>query len=390
MIPTSAERLRNLPPYIFATISQRVGAMQAQGQDVIRLDIGSPDMPPSDHVIQALADSASQPGNHGYAGYRGTASFRQSIARYYQKRFGVTLDSETEVLPLLGSKEGIVNLMLAYLDESSVALIPAVGYPAYTMGAQLVGAQICYVPMPAENDFLLDLDSIDPATWDAAKMLWINYPNNPTGVGATLEFYAEVIEACKKHDVLLASDNPYCDVTFDGYVAPSVLQVPGAKEQAVEFMSFSKTFNMAGWRLGAAVGSAEALKQLLKVKSNVDSGHFRSIYDAGIAAIDNTRPEWFAQRNQMYENRRDMLLTALPEIGLSAQPSIGTLYVWAKVEKMLAQDYVERALTEALVSIAPGAAYGPSGEGYVRLSLSVPDKRVAEGIERLKAWYNQS
>ncbi len=390
MVPESATRLRNLPPYIFATISQRVSAMQAQGQDVIRLDIGSPDMPPADHVVEALAASASQPGNHGYAGYRGTPGFRQAVTRYYQKRFGVALDPDTEVLPLLGSKEGIVNLMLAYLDESSAALIPAIGYPAYTMGAQLVGTQICYVPMPAEKNFLLDLDAIEPATWDAAKILWINYPNNPTGVAADLAFYTEVIEACKSHDVLVASDNPYCDVTFDGYVAPSVLQVPGAKEHAVEFMSFSKSFNMAGWRLGAAVGSAEALKQLLKVKSNVDSGHFRAVYDAGIAAIDDTEPEWFAERNQVYANRRDMLLAALPEIGLSAQPSIGTLYVWAKVEEMPALEYVERALTEALVSVAPGTAYGPGGEGYVRLSLSISDERVAEGIQRLKAWYKQS
>ncbi len=389
MIPVPSARLDNLPPYVFATISQRIGKMQAEGLDVIRLDIGSPDMPPGDHVTAALAASAAQPANHGYAGYRGTASFRQAVARYYQKRFGVDLNPETEVLPLLGSKEGIVNLMLAYLDTDSVALVPSVGYPAYAMGARLVGAQVCYVPMPAEQGFLLDLDSIDEETWEAAKILWVNYPNNPTGAAADLDFYARIMERCREHNVLLASDNPYCDVTFDGYIAPSVLQVPGATEQTVEFMSFSKTFNMAGWRLGAAVGSADALKQLLTVKSNVDSGHFKAIYDAGIAAIDATPTEWFAERNRVYERRRDMLLEALPEIGLSAQQPAGTLYVWAKVEAMPPEAYIERALTEAQVSIAPGTAYGPGGEGYVRLSLSVPDERVAEGINRLKTWYNR-
>lgn len=389
MIPAPSARLQSLPPYIFATISQRIGRMQAEGLDVIRLDIGSPDLPPGDHVTAALAASAAQPGNHGYAGYRGTASFRQAVARYYQKRFGVTLDPETEVLPLLGSKEGIVNLMMAYLEEDSIVLVPSIGYPAYAMGARLVGAQVCYVPMPEENNFLLDLDAIDPNTWDLAKLLWINYPNNPTGVAADLDYYASVVEQCREHQVLLASDNPYCDVTFDGYIAPSVLQVPGAKQQTVEFMSFSKSFNMAGWRLGAAVGSATALKQLLNVKSNIDSGHFKAVYDAGIAAIDDTPEDWFIERNAIYERRRDMLLTALPEVGLSARPSIGTLYVWAKVEHMPASTYVERALTEALVSIAPGAAYGPGGEGYVRLSLSVADERVEEGIERLKNWYNR-
>lgn len=388
-MPTASQRLQNLPPYVFAVISQQIRTMQQDGIDVIRIDIGNPDMPPADFVVAALHDSARQPGNHGYSGYSGIPSFREAVARHYEQRFGVLLNPDTEVLPLIGSKEGIVNLSLAYLDRGDTALVPAVGYPAYGMGARLANADIEYVPMPAEKGFLLDFDAIPRSALSAAKLLWVNYPNNPTGAVADHDFYAQAVQFCAENDILLASDNPYCDVTFDGYEAPSALQTPNARDHAVEFMSFSKSFNMAGWRLGAAVGSAEALKRLLQVKSNVDSGHFRAVYDAGSVALQHTTQDWLDARNAVYQKRRDIIINALPDIGLEAVTPKATLYVWAKTVDMPSRDYVEQALNEAHVSVAPGEAYGPGGEGYIRLSVSAPDERIQEAMNRLKRWYDK-
>lgn len=388
-MPESSERLQNLPPYAFAVISQTIREMTQQGLDIIRLDIGNPDMPPAEHVINALAESSRTPTNHGYAGYAGTPSFREAVARYYQKRFGVTLNPETQVLPLLGSKEGIVNFSLAYLDRGDVALVPTIGYPAYEMGARLAGADRHPLTLNAANGFVPDFDSIPENVAQKAKLLWVNYPNNPTGVVVDNDFYDKAIAFCQQYDVLLASDNPYVDITFDGYVGTSALQAPNALDHTVEFMSFSKTFNMAGWRLGAAVGSAQALRNLLQVKSNVDSGHFKGIYDAGIAALDQTTDDWMQERNQVYQNRRDKILEALPQIGLEASVSKATLYIWAKVLDMSSEDYVKKALEEAHVSTAPGEIYGSDGTGYIRISLSVPDDRLAEGLQRLIRWYNQ-
>lgn len=388
VMPTKAKRLQNMPEYIFAIISQKVRKMELDGTDVIRMDIGSPDLPPAEFVMDALDASTRKSNHHGYSGYRGIPRFREAVARYYKNRFDIDLDSESEVLPLIGSKEGIVNLTLAYLDAGDTVLVPAIGYPSYAMGAKLAGADICYVDMPAEDGFILDLDSISDEVADKAKILWCNYPNNPTGAVADMGFYEDIVTFCKKHDILLASDNPYCDVTFDDYNAPSVLQVAGAKDVAVEFMSLSKTYNMAGWRLGAAVGSKEALKNLLHVKSNVDSGHFIPVYDAGISAIDNTKKEWLAKRNALYKARRDVIINSLSEIGLSAFSPKASLYIWAKVEDMPALDYVEKALQEAHVSLAPGAAYGPGGDEYIRISITITEERLKEGIERLKTWYS--
>jgi len=386
-MPVSSARLQNLPPYIFAIIGQKIAELKKEGHDVIRIDIGSPDLPPADFVIEALAQSARNPENHGYSGYRGTPAYRKSVANYYKKRFDVNLNPDTEVLPLLGSKEGIINLSLAYLDKGDIVLVPSIGYPSYAMGARLANAEIYWVPMSPENNFLLELDNIPVNILQQAKLLWINYPNNPTGAVADLKFYEDVVQFCKQHDILLVSDNPYVDVTFDDYQASSLLEVAGAKSIGVELMSFSKTFNMAGWRLGAAIGAADALKTLLQVKSNVDSGHFIGVYDAGIAAMDCTTPEWIQKRNAVYARRRDKILAALPHIGLNASKPQASLYIWAHVADMDSQTYVNRALSEAHVSIAPGPAYGPGGENFVRISVSVEDERLDEALERLKAWY---
>jgi LL-diaminopimelate aminotransferase len=386
-MPKPAERLTNLPTYIFAVLGQRIQELTSRGIDVISLDIGSPDLPPPNHVINALDRSARNPKHHGYSGYRGIPAFRQAVAQHYQRRFGVALDPEHEVLPLLGSKEGIINLALAYVDRGDVALVPDIGYPSYSQGTRLAGGDVCWLPMTEANHYLPDWNIVPPDILQRAKIIWVNYPNNPTGATAEPEFYARAVEFCRSNDLILASDNPYVDVTFDGYCATSALQVPNAKECTVEFMSFSKTYNMGGWRLGAAVGNAQVLKTLLQAKSNVDSGHFRPIYDAGIAALTETDPEWIEERNKVYEMRRDRILAALPEIGLTAQKPKGSLYIWGRVEQGNGESYVDEALAQAHVALAPGSAYGPGGDEYVRISMGVSDNRLEEALERLKDWW---
>jgi LL-diaminopimelate aminotransferase len=387
-MPAHAARLDNLPPYIFAVLGERLRKMEIEGVDVIRLDIGSPDMPPAKHVMETLAKAASNPDNHGYSGYRGLPAFRHSVSRYYERRFEVRINPETQVLPLLGSKEGIVNLCLGYLDRGDIVLIPDIGYPSYMQGARLAGAEIYWMPVRAETGYLPDFDTIPDDIASRAKLMWLNYPNNPTGATAEIDFYRTAVEFCTRHDILLASDNPYVEVTFDGYTAPSALQALGVTEHVIEFISFSKSHNMAGWRLGAAVGSVKALQTLLRVKSNMDSGHFNAIYEAGIDALDNTPQSWLDERNMVYQRRRDQFLEILPEIGLMAEKPLGSLYLWAKPTRMDARSYVEQALVEAHVSLAPGGAYGPGGEDYLRISVGVSNERFEESLNRLKVWYS--
>ncbi len=388
-MPTPAERLDRLPPYIFVSIARKINHLQADGHSVRRLDIGNPDMPPPDHVVQQLTETAHDPTQHGYSGYRGVASFREAVAGHYARRFGVRLDPETEVLPLLGSKEGVVNLATAYLDPSDGVLVPEVGYPSYAMAARLAGARMVWVPMDPTNGYMLRVGDVSSTDAANAKLLWTNYPNNPTGGVITTRDYAVLVEFCKQHDILLASDNPYVEVTYDGIQAGSVLQVPGAKDHAVEFMSFSKAYNMAGWRLGAAVGNPEALRHLLHIKSNMDSGHFKAIYAAGVAALEATPADWMQARNAIYQRRRDMLLAALPGFGLEAQyPPQGAMYIWARVTTGESDTaYVDRALAEAHVSLAPGSAYGPGGAGFVRLSVGVPDAEIQHALDQLTTWH---
>ncbi len=387
-MPKPANRLSSLPPYPFALLNQRIRELNAQGHDVISLDIGSPDLPPPDAVIEALYQSACNPDHHGYAGYRGTSEFRAAIADYYRKRFGVEVDPNSQVLPLLGSKEGIVNLSLAYLDRGDVALVPDIGYPSYSMGVYLAGGDVHWVPL-REPDYLPDLAGVPTDVLQRARLIWVNYPNNPTGATADLSFYQRLVDFCREHDILLASDNPYEEVTYDGYRAGSALQAKGALDVAVEFMSFSKTYNMAGWRLGAAVGNADAIKNLLQVKSNVDSGHFHAVYDAGITAIETTDHAWIEARNAVYRSRRDTVLAALPEIGLKAQTPKASLYVWGRVEDddWDGAQYAEQSLVNAHVSFAPGMIYGPGGGQYVRISLCLKEDRLKQALERLKVWY---
>ncbi|MBN1976836.1 MAG: LL-diaminopimelate aminotransferase [Anaerolineae bacterium] len=379
-----ANRLTNLPPYPFARWAAQVNAARANGLDIIRLDIGSPDLPPEDDVVEALYRSARRPDSHGYPGYRGIPELRQAVADYYGRRFGVELDADTQVVPLIGSKEGIVNLALACLDPGDLVLVPDPGYAPYTMGTILAGGEVATFPLLAENDFLPDLDAIPTGVADRAVLMWLNYPNNPTGAVAGLDFFARAVDFAREHDILLCHDAPYCDVVYGGYVAPSLLQVPGAMDVAVEFNSLSKTANMAGWRIGMAVGNAEALSALAQVKSNVDSGIFRPLQEAAVQAL-SASPEWLAARNAIYEERVDVILEALAEVGMEAVRPRATLYVWVRVlEGWTSEGFAQGVLERTGVSIAPGPFFGPAGEGYVRLSVTAPTERVREAMARLR------
>jgi LL-diaminopimelate aminotransferase len=382
--PAPADRLARLPAYPFALINQRVRQLMQQGVDVINLDVGSPDMPPPDFVIEALARAAHQQDKHGYSGYKGAPEFRRAVANYYQRRFGVALDPDTEVLPLIGSKEGIVNLCLAYLDRGDIALVPEISYPAYSMGARMAGAEVCWVPV--DEQFLPILEAIPADVLKRAKLLWVNYPNNPTGAAVDLGFYERAAAFCAEHGILLASDNPYVEVTYDGFSACSALQAADSKPFTVEFISLSKSYNMAGWRLGAAVGSAEAVAHLLQIKSNMDSGHFLPIYEAGAAALNDTPQSWIDARNAVYQRRRDLILARMDKIGLTAATPKGSLYIWGKTRTGTGQDYAESALHHAHVSLAPGGIYGPGGGQYVRISLGIADDRLTSALDRLEQW----
>jgi LL-diaminopimelate aminotransferase len=376
-----ADRLSRLPPYPFARWGAHVDAARKGGLDVIRLDMGNPDLPPPDPVVQALVQSANRPDRHGYAGYRGLPALRGAIADYYRRRFDVILDPDTQVVPLLGSKEGIINLALAWLDPGDLALVPDPGYAPYSMGAALAGATAYPFPLRPELGFLPDLEAIPPDIAQRARLTWLNYPNNPTGATAELAFFEDVVAYARRHDLLLCHDAPYCDVTYDGYQAPSLLQIPGADQVGVEFNSLSKTWNMAGWRIGMAVGNREALAALARVKSNTDSGIFWPVQEAAIQALA-ADPQWVTARNRIYQRRLDIMLAGLEAADMVASRPRAALYVWAQVPPP-SEGYALALLQSTGVAVAPGSFFGPAGEGYVRLSLTAPEARIQEAMTRL-------
>jgi LL-diaminopimelate aminotransferase len=379
-----AKRIAELPPYVFAQAGARIEQLKSQGVDVINLGIGSPDLPPPRAIIDVLYESALGPHSHGYAGYYGLPGLRRAMTDYYARRFEVQLDPDREVAVLIGSKEGLFNVSLAFVDSGDVALIPDPGYPTYSAGTQMAGGIRYPLPLREDNSFLPELESIPADIAGAAKILWLNYPNNPTGAVADLEFLARAVNFAQRHDLLLCYDNPYCDLTFDGYRAPSVLQLPGAKEVALEFNSLSKTYNMAGWRVGMAVGNAHAVEALTRVKTNVDSGIFRPIQQAAIAALSGDQA-WLAERNSTYQRRRDAILGFLPTIGLSAQVPKAALYVWARLpDGQKSSDYCMDTLQRTGVWLTPGSAFGENGEGYVRIALTLPEERLRAAGERLR------
>lgn len=379
-----ANRVGGLPPYVFAQVGRRIRELVKEGRDIIRLDIGSPDLPPPDFIIDALYQSVKDPAHHGYGGYYGTPELRKAIAVYYKNRFGVTLDPEKEVTPLIGSKEGIANVALAFVDPGETVLVPDPGYPTYALGTLLAGGVTVSMPLLAESGYLPDLDAIPPAVAQSAKIMWLNYPNNPTGAVASLEFFERAVAFARRYDVLICHDNPYCDIVFDGYTAPSLLQVPGAMELALEFNSLSKTYNMAGWRVGMAVGNATAVEALACTKTNIDSGIFRPIQDAAGVALTGDQ-SWLAGRNEIYRERRDLILATLEEIGIQADKAIASLYIWAQVPQGYSSaEFARTLLEDAGISIAAGSAFGAHGEGYVRISLGMSTERIREAMERLR------
>jgi len=376
-----------LPIYVFALLDAKLKMARAQGVDVIKLDIGSPDGPPPADIIAALARSASEPTRHGYAGYFGTPALRRAMVDYYASRFGVTLDVVNEVLPLIGSKEGIANMALAWLDPGDLALVPDPGYPTYRMSAYMVGAEVYDMPLLAENGFLPRLDAIPSEIAQRARLMWLNYPNNPTGAVASLSFFEQAVDFCRRYQILLCHDAPYADVCYDGYRAPSLLAVPGAKEVAVEFNSLSKSHNMAGWRVGMALGNATALAALVQIKSNIDSGIFLAVQDAAVTALTGDQ-SWIAGRNAEYQERRDLLLDVLGnDWGLSvAKPQAG-LYLWPQIPVgYTSASFADRILLETGVSVTPGSAFGPHGEGYLRISVGQTTQRVRVAAERLRGF----
>jgi len=379
-----AKRLSEMPPYPFARWSAHIRRTEQQGQNIIRLDIGSPDLPPAKDVIEALCRSAYEEDHHGYSSFRGLDSLRQAIADYYCQRFGVVIDPRTQALPLLGSKEGIVHMAQACLNPGDIALVPDPGYAPYTMGTILAGAEPHTFPLLADKGFLPDLDAIPVAIADRATLMWLNYPNNPTGGVADLSFFEEAVGFARRHRLLLCHDAPYTDVTYGGYVAPSVLQIAGAEDVAIEFNSLSKTYNMAGWRMGMAVGSEEAIAALAQVKSNVDSGAFRPVQEAAIVAL-STSPEWIAERNSVYESRLEIIFSALEAAGMETTHPCATLYAWARIpEGWTSEEFGLGLLRKTGVAIAPGSFFGPAGEGFVRLSATAPAPRLREAMELLQ------
>lgn len=380
-----AERLNRLSTQFFADLNAKIAALESEGRDVIRLDIGSPDLPPPPEVIAALATSAAKPDRHGYQAHNATQALRQAWAELYQRLYGVALDPYREILPLLGSKEGIFHLSLALLNPGDVALIPDPGYLTYTQSALLAGGAPYYLPLRAERHFLPDLESIPEAVARRAKILWLNYPNNPTAAVAPLEFFAQAVEFARRHDMLLCHDAAYSRVTFDGYLSPSPLQILGAREVVIEFNTLSKSHNMAGWRVGAALGQVEALHALYKLKTNADSGHFLPILEASTVALGADQ-SWIEARNRVYQRRRDLVVEGLRQLGLTISPPLASLYIWASLPPgWRSLEFTTALLEAAHVSLTPGTVFGAHGEGYLRIALTQTEERIAEAIRRMAA-----
>jgi LL-diaminopimelate aminotransferase len=373
-----ARRLDEVPPYLFAELERKIEEREQAGIDVISLGIGDPDLPTPEPVVEALARAARDPKTHQYPSNRGTDAFRETVVRFYRDRFGVGLDPEREVIPVLGGKEGVAHVALATLDPGDTALAPDPGYPPYTSGPVFSGANVHYLPLAAENHFLPDLE-----TAPEGSLLFLNYPNNPTGATAEVEFFERAAAFGQERGLIVVHDNAYSEITFDGYTAPSFLQAGGAKEVGVEIFSLSKGWNMTGWRAGWIAGNAEVVERYRHLKTNLDSGMFEAVQAAAIAALTEAR-DFPREMSDVYQERRDLVTEGLRAIGLEVTPPRATPYFWARVpEGHTSASFAELVLDRADVVVSPGNAYGPSGEGYVRLSLTVPDHRLQEAVRRI-------
>jgi LL-diaminopimelate aminotransferase len=379
-----ARRITDLPPYLFAELDRKVSAKRAEGADVISFAIGDPDFPTPAHIVEALRKAVGDPSTHRYPSYSGLPELRETISAWMHRRFGVALDPATEVLPVWGSKEGIVHLPWAMVDADDVALFGEPGYPPYDISIRLAGGTPVALPMLRESGFLPNLSDVTDDVAGRTKILFLNYPGNPTGATCDLAFFEQAVAFCRRHRVLLAHDAAYSEITYEGYVAPSVLEVEGAKDVAVELHSFSKTFNMTGWRIGWICGSPEAIEALGRLKTNLDSGIFNAIQRAGIAALEGPT-DFLTEQLAVYAARRDRAVEGLRDAGLDAWAPKGSLYLWVPVpEQDSSTSFAARLLDDAAVVVAPGNGYGEYGEGYVRFSLTLSDADLDEGIARIK------
>ena len=378
-----AQRIQSLPPYLFAEIDRLKREVAARGISLISLGIGDPDTPTPPHIVARLAEAARNPANHRYPDYEGLPAFRAAAAAWMQRRHGVTVNPDTEVVSLIGSKEGVANMAVAFVDPGDIVLVPDPGYPVYHIGTQFNGGETYRLPLRRENAFLPDLRSIPEEVARRAKLLWLNYPNNPTGSVAPRAFFEEAIRFCERHNVILCHDNAYAEIYF-GERPLSILELPGARDVAIEFHSLSKTFNMTGWRVGFATGNAELIAGLGKVKTNVDSGIFQAVQEAAIAALESD-PSVVEGLRAMYRERREVLVQGLADVGLPCDPPAGTFYVWVPVPRgTTSSELAMRCINEAGVVVTPGSGFGASGEGYIRLTLCSPVERLREAVERLR------
>ncbi|MDP9228426.1 MAG: LL-diaminopimelate aminotransferase [Actinomycetota bacterium] len=380
-----AARLEAMPPYMFAELERKIEEKREAGTNVISLGLGDPDTPTFRYIVEAMREAVGDPSTHKYPSNRGRPEFRRAFADFYASRFGVEIDAVDEVIPAIGAKECIYNLCFAFLDPGDVALASDPGYPVYTSGPVLAGAEAQLLPLQPALGFAPDLDAIPEQQLAAARLLFINYPNNPTGAIVPDGFFERVVELAREHQILVVHDNAYSETTYDGYVAPSFLATPGAKEVGVEVFSLSKGYNMTGWRCAAILGNAEAVKAYWRLKTNVDSGLFEAVQLAGAAALRGPRKH-VHEMCAIYERRRDLVVDALRAIGVEVEPPKGTIYVWAPVPAgHSSTSFAELVLEEAAVVVSPGSMYGPSGEGFFRISLTTPDELLREAVERLRA-----
>jgi LL-diaminopimelate aminotransferase len=376
-----ARRIESLPPYLFAALDAKLAAKRAEGVDVISLGVGDPDLPTPEHVVEAMREAVRDAGTHRYPSYWGSMEFREAVAAWYGRRFGVSLDPATEVMALIGSKEGLGHLPVAFVDPGDETLVPDPGYPVYGVSTRLAGGTPVPLPLAADDGYQPDLARARVSS--RTRILWLNYPSNPTAAVTDLSTFRRAVTFAREHDVLIAHDAAYSEITFDGYVAPSILQVDGAREVAIEFGSASKFFNMTGWRIGWCAGSADAIRALSVVKTNLDSGQFTAIQRAAIAALSGP-PDHLEELRATYQRRRDVVVGTLNSLGWSLKPPLGSVYVWAPTPQgRTATEFADFLLERVGVFVAPGTGYGELGEGHVRFSLTAPDDRLAEAMDRI-------
>jgi LL-diaminopimelate aminotransferase len=380
-----SDRLNSLPPYLFKEIDRQKEEVRKRGVDIIDLGVGDPDMPTPPHIIEALNKAAIDPANHRYPSYSGMGDFNEAVARWYKRRFNVDLDYENEVVTLIGSKEGIAHVPLAFINAGDLALVTSPGYPVYHIGVQFAGGQVYFMDLLKENDFLPDLNAVPEEIADKARMMFINYPNNPTSAVAKKSFFQEVVTFAESHNIIVCHDAAYTEMAFDGYRPISFLEVEGAKAVGIEFHSLSKTYNMTGWRIGFAVGREEIIQALGQIKSNIDSGAFQAVQVAGIAALEENQ-DCVDNMNKVYAERRDILVDGLVELGLSVEKPRATFYVWIEAPKRYnSAEFTRHLLSKGGIVVTPGNGFGEAGEGYVRMALTVDKERMKEAVERIKS-----